>query len=118
MAWATGHTKYSVSSALLPFYHSLNRHKDGEIEGVALRLAVSLTKGGGLDVSPSGMGHEASTLMRDVLQGHLMHYDFYTQGAPPPLTPSPRTGAAACPNPQSIYPRHPPGPRLKNRQRS
>ena len=107
-----------MSSALLPFYHSLNRHKDEEIEGVALRLAVSLTKGGGLDVSPSGMGHEASTLMRDVLQGHLMHYDFYTQGAPPPLTPSPRTGAAACPNPQSIYPRHPPGPRLKNRQRS
>ena len=59
--------------------------------GVALRIAVSLTEGGGLDVSPSSQGHEASTLMRGVLQGHLMHYDFYTAGEPPapPAPPCP-----------------------------
>ena len=35
--------------------------------------------------------------MRDVLQGHLMHYDFYTQDAPPPLSPSPLSAAALNP---------------------
>ena len=73
--------------------------------GVALRIAVSLTEGGGLDVSPSSQGHEASTLMRGVLQGHLMHYDFYTAGAPLPSLPHP------CPPPPStpyIYLSSPP----------
>ena len=59
-----------------------HRHQDREKEGVTLRLAMSLTKGGGFDVAPSSMGHDATTLMRDVLQAHLLTYDFYTQGAP------------------------------------
>ena len=59
-----------------------HRHQDSEKEGVTLRLAMSLTKGGGFDVAPSSMGHDATTLMRDVLQAHLLTYDFYTTGAP------------------------------------
>ena len=41
---------------------------------------MSLTKGGGFDVAPSSMGHDATTLMRDMLQAHLLTYDFLHTG--------------------------------------
>lgn len=55
---------------------------------MTFRLAISLTEGGGLDIAPSSQGHGHTTLMRGVMQGHLLTYDFYTRGTPsPPPTP-------------------------------
>ena len=51
-----------------------------------------------------------------MLQGHLMHYDFYTNGRAPLPSLTPPRPPPPAPPPTSIYPRHPSGPRLKNRQ--